>query len=139
MPPEENKAMGRRVIEEVVNKGNMAVVDEIMASNFVYHDYPREIKGTEEFKRFITMWRNAFPDLHCTIEDIIAEGETVACRYRMRGTFKHQLFNFAPTGKQLNLVEADFVYFENGKQVDCWPHVDLLMMFRQLGIPIPDK
>jgi predicted SnoaL-like aldol condensation-catalyzing enzyme len=55
------KAKIRRVIEEVINKGNMAVVDEVMASNYVYHNPEMEVKGPEGFKQFVTMMRTASP------------------------------------------------------------------------------
>ena len=137
MSTEENKAMVRRIIEEVVNKGDLAVVDEVMASNYVYHFPGMEIKGPEGFKKFVTMMRTAFPDLHVTINDMVAEGNMVASRFTLRGTFKGELMGMAPTRKQLTYPEAVFIHFEGGKEVEAWPDADSLTMYQQLGVSPP--
>ncbi len=134
MSTEENKAVVRRAIDEVVNKGDLAVVDEILASNYVYHFPTHDIEGPEGFKEFINAMRTAFPDLHVTIEDLIAEGDTVAACFTMRGTFKGELMGMAPTGKQLVFPEAVIIRFENGKEVEATAYANMLSFNEQLGI-----
>ena len=134
MLTEENKAIVRRVIEELVNKGNLAIADEVLASNYIYHFPTHDIKGPEGFKEFIGMMRTAFPDLHVTIEDLIAEGDTVAAIFTMRGTFKGELMGIAPTGRQLTFTDAVFVRFENGKEVEATAYANMLSFNEQLGI-----
>jgi steroid delta-isomerase-like uncharacterized protein len=134
MSTEENKAVVRRAIDEVVNKGDLAVVDEIMASNYVYHFPTHDIEGPEGFKEFISMMRTAFPDLHVTIEDLIAEGDTVAACFTMRGTFKGELMGMAPTGKKLVFPEAVIIRFEHGKEVEATAYANMLSFNEQLGI-----
>jgi steroid delta-isomerase-like uncharacterized protein len=134
MSTEENKAIVRRVIDELVNKGNLAVADEVLASSYIYHFPTHDIKGTEGFKEFIGMMRKAFPDLHVTIEDLRAEGDTVAARFTMRGTFKGELMGNAPTGRQLTFPEAVFIRFENGKEVEATAYANMLSFNEQLGI-----
>jgi steroid delta-isomerase-like uncharacterized protein len=134
MSTEENKAVVRRAINEVVNKGNLAVADEILASNYVYHFPTHDIEGPEGFKEFINMMRTAFPDLHVTIEDLIAEGDTVAARFTMRGTFKGELMGMAPTGKKLQFPEAVIIRFENGREVEATAYANMLSFNEQLGI-----
>jgi steroid delta-isomerase-like uncharacterized protein len=137
MSTEENKAMCRRVIDELINKGNLAVADEVMASNYVYHFPMYEVKGPEGFKELIGMMRNAFPDLNATIDELIAEGDTVAARFTLRGTFKGEMMGNAPTGKQLTFPEAVFIRFENGKEVEATPYANMASFFEQLGISPP--
>ena len=138
MSTEENKAMIRRVWEEVPNKGDLSVADEIMATNYVYHGTGgQEIKGPEGFKQLITMYRNAFSDLHVTVEDMVAEGDMVASRYTMRGTFKGDLMGIAPTGKQFTITTATFSRFEGGTEVEAWGCADTLAMMQQLGVVPP--
>lgn len=137
MSVEENKAMVRRIIEEAINKGNLAVIDDIMAPGYVYHYPAMEIKGPEGFRQFVTMMRTAFPDIHVTIDEIIGEGNMVASRVTLRGTFKGELMGMAPTGKQLNFTEAVFVRFEGGKEVEATPYMDSLTFYQQLGISPP--
>jgi predicted ester cyclase len=76
MSTEENKATVRRSIEEGWNQGHVAVFDELNAPNFIYHDPGApDALTTEDYKRWVTETRNAFPDLHFTMEDLIAEGD----------------------------------------------------------------
>ena len=79
---EENKAIARRVTEELFNRGNLDVADELFAPNFVDHDpaSPEDIRGPEGMKQFIAMYRGAFPDIHIVIEDQVAEGDKVVTR-----------------------------------------------------------
>lgn len=131
---EENKATVRRVIEEVVNKGRLEVSDEVLAADYIYHFPTHDIKGPEGFKEFVTTMRQAFPDLNVTIEGMIAEGDAVAARVIMRGTFKGELMGRAPTGRRLAFSEAVFVRFENGKEVEATAYGNMLSFNEQLGI-----
>ena len=137
MSVEENKAMVRRIIEEAVNKGNLAVIDEIMAPNYVYHFPGMEIIGPDGFRQFATMMRTAFPDLNVTIDEIIGEGNLVAARLILRGTLKGEFMGMAPTGRKMEFPEAVFVLFEGGKEVEAWPYADTQSMFQQLGLKRP--
>ena len=109
MSVEENKAMVRSVIEEAINKGNLAVIDDIMAPNYVYHFPGMEIKGPGGFRQFATMMRNAFPDINVSIDDCVGEGNLVASRLTLRGTLKGEFMGMAPTGKSMVFQEAVFV------------------------------
>jgi len=138
MSTEENKAILRRIIAEIWNKGNLAVVDEVMAPNYVSHgDGGQEIKGPEGFKQMITMARTAFPDFHMTIEDIVAEGDKVACRFTCRGTHKGEIIGIAPTGKQVTVTGIGINHFVGGKEVEVWESIDQLAMMKQLGVVPP--
>ena len=133
----ENKAMVRQVIEEVINKGNLAVIDDIMATNYVYHFPGMEVKGPEGFRQFATMMRTAFPDLNVSIDELIGEGNLVAARFTLRGTLKGEFMGMAPTGKRMEFPEAVFILFTGGKEVEAWPYADTQNMFRQLGLNPP--
>ena len=137
MSTEENKAVLRRN-EEAFNKGDLAIADETIAPNYVYHGSGgQELKGPEGFKQIITMMRTAFPDLHMTVEDVVAEGDKVAHRLIIRGTHKGELMGIAPTGKQVTVPGANIAHFEGGKQVEVWCTMDLLGMMQQLGVVPP--
>ena len=137
MSKEENKAMVRRIFEEVIVKGNLSAVDEIMASNYVYHFPGQDVKGPEGFKEFVKMMRTAFPDLSMTIEDQIAEGDKVATRETMRGTHKGDFMGIAATGKQVTFTGMVIVHFQDGKEVEAWGSPDMLGLFQQLGVVPP--
>jgi predicted SnoaL-like aldol condensation-catalyzing enzyme len=83
----ENKANASRFLEEVINRGDVAVIDELAGPNFVDHQAPPGVPPTAEgAKGFIAMFRAAFPDLHYTLEDTIAEGDKVVSRATAHGT-----------------------------------------------------
>ncbi|MBA7559052.1 MAG: ester cyclase [Dehalococcoidia bacterium] len=138
MSAEENKAVLRRVAEEIFNKGDLAVVDEVIASNYVYHGSGgQEYKSPEGFKQIVTMFRNAFPDLHMTVEDMVAEGDKVAHRLTIRGTHKGELMGIAPTGKQVTISAVTISRFAGGKEAEAWSNLDQLGMYQQLGVAPP--
>jgi predicted ester cyclase len=84
------------------------------------------------------VFRDAFPDLRFTAEDIIAEGDKVAARYTMRGTHQGEFMGVAPTGNRIEVTGIDIVRFEGGKMVEHWANSDELGMMQQLGvIPAP--
>jgi steroid delta-isomerase-like uncharacterized protein len=134
MSTEQNKALARRVFEEVWNKGNLAAVDELTAANLVFHNAAQMLYAPEGFKQFVTMYRNAFPDTHFTVEDEIAEGDTVVIRWSVRGTHKGELLGVPPTGKQVTVSGITITLFANGKSVETWAEFDALGMLQQLGV-----
>jgi len=137
MSTEENKAMDRRFFEEVWNRGNLAVVDELMSSDFKSHD-PTIAAGSAGFKHFVSLFRAAFPDVHITIEDQLAEGDKVVTRWTARGTHKGDLMGIAPTGKQVTVTGINIGRVEGGKFVEGWFNIDDLGLLQQLGVvPMP--
>ena len=136
---EENKAVFHRVIDEIFNNRNMSVLSELISPNYVYHGAFGEYKGHEGFREIVSAYHNAFPDIHATIDEMVAEGNTVACRISIQGTFKREMMGMVPTGKQLNQVEGVFIHFEGGKEVEVFPFSDGMTFFQQLGIPFPSQ
>jgi steroid delta-isomerase-like uncharacterized protein len=136
---EENKAVARRVIDEVFNNKDMSVLPELVSPNYVYHGPLGEYKGPDGLREIISAYHNAFPDIHATIDEMVAEHNTVAFRMSIQGTFKGEMMGMAPTGRQLNTVEGVFVHFEDGKEVETFPFSDGMTFFQQLGIPFPSK
>jgi len=134
MGTQENKASARRFLEEVINKGNVAVIDELSGANFVDHQAPPGVPPTVEgIKGYITMFRAAFPDLHYTIEDSIAEGDRVVQRTTAHGTMKGDFMGMPASGKSATWSEIHITRFENGKAIEHWAVVDQLGMLAQLG------
>src|SRR5438552_12969677 len=101
MSAEDNKALVRRSIEEVWNKRNLNIVNEIYAASYVGHDPASpigEIRGPEGARQFVATYLRAFPDARITIEELLAEGDKVVNRYTARGTHQGELMGLAPTG-----------------------------------------
>ncbi len=140
MSTEENKALSRRFIEEVWNQGKLAVIDELVAPNYVDHDPTGPIHGPEGMKQFVSMYLAAYPDTHFTIEDQIAERDTVVTRWTARGTHKGPLMGIPPTGKQVTVTGISIDRVVNGKLVEDWSNYDALGMMQQLGVvPAPGQ
>ncbi|MGH9845473.1 MAG: ester cyclase [Blastocatellia bacterium] len=127
-PEEKNKALVRRFYEEVWQKGNLAVADEIFAADYIRHD-PRggpPVPGPEGQKQIAAAFRKAMPERQTTIDLMMAEGDLVAARWTMRG--KH-----LPSGKQVEFVGVNIFRIANGKVVELWNHRDDLGFQQQIG------
>ncbi len=133
---EENKALLRRVIDEVFNQHNLDAADQYYPGDYLQHN-SHVPPGLAGFKQFFTMHFAAFPDLHATIEDLIAEGDKVAARLTWRGTHKGEFEGVAPTGKQITFTTMEFFRVGDGKLAEHWDEVDLLGMLQQIGVIAP--
>lgn len=140
MSTEENKALMRRIYEEVINQGDMDAADEVIAADVVDHaPFPGQKPGLEGFKEAVSAFRSAFPDLHMTMDDVIAEGDMVAVRFTMSGTHQGELMGIPATGNRMTITGIDLGRFEGGKGVEHWASQDDLGMMQQLGvIPAPE-
>jgi len=131
-----NKNVVRRLFEEVWNKGNLPVTDELFTPNYDHHDSstPDVGRGPESEKKRVTLYRTAFPDLRLMIEDIFAERETVVARWSCQGTHSGDLGGIAPTGKQFNISGVTIARFAGGKMAEGWVNWDALGLMQQLGV-----
>jgi steroid delta-isomerase-like uncharacterized protein len=133
---EENKALARRFVDEVYNKGNVDFIDEVVVPNWVEHDpsSPEGMNsGVEGAKRFVEMYRNAFPDLRVTAEDLIAEGDKVVMRWTARGTHQGELMGIPPSGNRVEVTGINIDRMEGGKVVESWSNYDTLGLMQQIG------
>jgi steroid delta-isomerase-like uncharacterized protein len=133
---DQNKNNVRRLYEEVWNKGHVPVADELFAPTYTHHDSstPDVGRGPESEKKRVALYRNAFPDIRLTIEDLTAEGETVVARWSCHGTHKGELNGIAPTGKQIHFTGISIARFTNGKMTEGFVNWDALGLMQQLGV-----
>ena len=140
MSTEENKALVRRFYDEMFNKKNLTAINEFIDPNGVDHGLPPGLSGIEGTRRFIGMYLAAFPDLHMTFEDLIAEGDRVVLRWTCRGTHQGELMGIPPTGRQVTVTGIEINRLAGGKSVEHWLNNDTLGMLQQLGvIPAPGQ
>ena len=132
---EENKAIFTSVLTEAFNKWNLDILDEVIAPNHVNHT--DNVHGPAEYKQFVAMYRTAFPDLHITIDDQMAEGDKAMHRWVATGTHKGELMGIPPTGKKISITGIYMGRIVNGKIVEEWGNLDTLGMLQQLGIIPP--
>jgi steroid delta-isomerase-like uncharacterized protein len=133
---EQNKTVVRRLFDELWNKGNLQVADEIIAPTYQHHDAstPDLGKGPESEKKRVNLYRGAFHDFRLNIENLYAEGETVVARWSCRGVHKGELNGVAPTNKQFAITGVTICRFDHGKIVEGFVNWDALGLLRQLGI-----
>jgi steroid delta-isomerase-like uncharacterized protein len=141
MSTEKNKAIIRRWIEEAWNKGDPDIADEIYAFDFTardIHDEAKVLNGPEGIKQSVIETRAALPDIHFTIDHLIAEGDLVVGAFTIRGTHKGHLGGIPPTGKRVAFSAVDIWRLDGGKIVErCLASVDRLGLMQQLGIIPP--
>ena len=143
MSAKEIKALERRAFEEW-NKGKAATmteIDEIFATNVVFHSSTdKDIYGLKEYKQYFSALYDAFPDIHWTLDDMVAEGEKVAVRYTLTGTHKGEFMGIPSTNKKVTFWGIGIDRFAGGKIVEEWARYDTLDFMQQLGaIPKPKK
>jgi predicted ester cyclase len=127
-----NKEIVRRVIEEGYGQGNIEVLDECCASDYVMHEAFGSELSVEGEKRLIETYRSAFPDLHVEIDAIVEEGDTVCVRWTATGTHQGELFGIPPIGETPPNTGLLMVRLEDGKAVEAWQVFDTLTFVQQL-------
>jgi steroid delta-isomerase-like uncharacterized protein len=133
---EENKALARRYLEEVWDKGNVDLIDELFTTDFVRHGPPAvegEVRGPEGFKGLVSTYHAGFPDFQVTIDDMIAEGDSVVSRWTVKGTHQGELMGNAPTGNQVTFTGYLFDRISGGKIEEEWVDYDTLHVMQQIG------
>ena len=131
-----------RFFAEVLSQGQLAVVDELLAPTYInyFPGLPEPVRGPEAFKRFGTGWLAAFPDMHFTVEDLIAEGDKVVARSTIRATHQGAFMGIPPTGTQVMGTAIDILRLSGGKIVEHWVEMDTQGLLQQLGaVPAPGQ
>ena len=142
MLSETNKTIARRLLEEVWNKGNLSLLNELIAKDHVNSGpgtLPGLSAGPDGTKQLVTVYRNAFPDVRFTVDEQIAEGDKVVTRWSAHGTHKGELVGIPATGKSSTVTGIAVDRVANGKITESWGIFDQFGMMQQLGvIPIPE-
>jgi steroid delta-isomerase-like uncharacterized protein len=132
-----NKAILRRIIEEVWNKGDMSLINEHISHDFFYKSPFEEYSGRDAYQQMAAGFRAIFPDFHTVIDDIVGEGEKLAIHVTETGTMKGELMGIPPTGRKFNITVAYFYRFADGKIAEVLAFGDTLTFFQQLGVSPP--
>lgn len=142
MSTEDNKALVRRGIEQCLNNGNMSVADEIFSSDFVFHTpaQPEPFRGPAGFKQYVTTIRTAFPDIHFTIHNMLAEADLVSARWSATLSHRGEFFGIPPTRNEATLTGIHVYRISDGKIVEEWQELSALRLMQDLGVlPNVDK
>lgn len=141
MSTEHTRAIALRLADELFNKGNLGIVDELIASDAIDHNEPPGTDCRQHFKQIAMMLRSAFPDLRFVFEDVVAEGDKAVARVTMSGT--HQgpgtFFGAPPSGKRFEIQQLRLVRIVNGQLKESWAVIDMLSWMQQLGMIPPRR
>lgn len=134
MSTEQNKAIVRRFMTEVLATGNTDLVDELLAPDYMNRTYNTDRAG---FKPLLGGMRSAIPDLHFEIQELVAEGDAVVARFTTGGTNTGSLMGMPPTGKSFSARGLTYYRLANGKIVEDDP-ITTPDLMQVLGIPAPE-
>jgi len=132
----ENKAVVRRLYEEVWNKRRVELVDDLMSPSHAlhYNHLPDSGIGPEAYKREVARFVTGFPDLRFTVEDMVAENDKVAVSWTISGTHKGEFRGISPTGKKVSVEGITINHIADGKIMDSYVSPDYLGLLQQLGV-----
>jgi len=145
MSPADNKRVVLRILDEFWGKGNVGVLDELLAADCVnYEQSNPELRGKEACKQWAVEVRRAnmqgFPDVEIALEDLVAEGDKVAKRWVFRGTNTGEYAGIPPTGKQVTMRGITLYKLAGGKVTELYWNYDVLGLLQQLGaLPAPGQ
>ena len=133
---QQNQQLIRDYFNEVWNKGNLDLLDDLLSPNYLNHSssIPDSPPGPLGLKPIITAMRNAFPDLHYTIQDLIITKDRIVARVKMTGTHTGDFFGTPPTNKKISVNQINIEYIENGRITEHWRITDENTMMNQLGL-----
>ena len=138
MSLEENKAIVLRFVDKVQCQHDLAAVDELFSADFVNHNGPPDLRGPQSVREFFTMMFAAFPDMHFTVRQQIAEGDKVLTHKTFHGTHGGPFMGIPATGTEVSVDVMDIVTVTDGRICEHWTVSDMLGMLQQLGaVPGP--
>lgn len=143
--PEAKKAIAQRYYQEIMNKANLAVIDELMSPDFLFTipTHPEPYRGPDGFKNLVTMLHSAFPDVHLKVEHLLVDGDTVVGHWigsgtHIGGSLHTVKGDIPPSGKHFVIDGVSWLKIVNGKVVESLANEDTLSLLQQIGvIPAP--
>jgi steroid delta-isomerase-like uncharacterized protein len=140
---ERNKAIIQQVYAELFDQGKLALAEELFAPDYIDYEAPPGLpnRGPEAMRQLVMLFHNAFPDVYHTIEELVAEGETVAAYVTWSGTHRESFLGIAPTGRVIRQRQMHFIRLRDGQLVEHRAVRDDLGLMQQLGAIAapPDK
>ncbi len=129
------RAVARRVINEIINEGDLDAFDELVAADYVDHT---GVPDRETYRRLVVASRQAFPDLHLAIEDEVVEGDRWVGRFRWSATHRGEFMGIPPTGKAIDIEGIGILRIADGQLVERWNVTDVLSLLQQIGA-VPEE
>jgi len=138
MNASELKQLTERVTEEVWNKGNLDILGEFYTDDFVRHSASEpDIPNLQAYEAYLIDQHTVFPDLHLTIDELLAEEDNVAVRWTLTGTHLGRSSGpmaVPPSGKPVKITGTTFSRFVDGKMAEQWHFADMMSLLQQIGL-----
>jgi steroid delta-isomerase-like uncharacterized protein len=142
MSVDENKTIVRRFLEEAWNNQDLAVMDELLADDYVGHDPSipgGDIRGRESLKAVLQVARAGMPDARIAIEDVLGEGDKTVVRFTVHGTHRGDFLGIPPSGREVKVATLLLSRFAGARIAEEWVVKDMLGLLQQIGaIPTPE-
>ena len=140
MSVQNNKALARRIFDEVWSRGKLDLADELLSPDFVGRPggLAEPFRGPEGAKEFIGGLREGFPDITFTVEEMVAEGDLVATRWTATGTHDGQFMGYEPTERQATFGGMTFLRISDGRLTEGWTQLDALTLMTVIGA-VPER
>jgi steroid delta-isomerase-like uncharacterized protein len=121
---QQNKALVRRWWDDLWNRIDLDAADQILSADFVEHLTHEHVRGIEELKEYVSIYRSAFPDMQNRVEKMVAEADMVAVLWRSRGTHQGEFMGFQPTGREVTFTGMRLFRIAENKIVEGWVTID---------------
>jgi predicted ester cyclase len=125
-----NKSITLQLVEEVLNKGNLDKIENLITANIIWHGQYKEVKGLKSLKKWISLERSIFPHMQFNIVDNVAEHDKVAIRWVLQATHKKK----PKTHQKFQTRGISIFHFEDGKIKEAWIVFDALNPALELGV-----
>lgn len=132
----EHEDIVRRMNEEVWGDGDLDLIDEFVAADYVEHNTasPEDLHGPDGYKQNVEMFHGAFSDVTVTTEQLLAEGDKVVNHYTIDAVHDGPFMGVEPTGSEVSVTGIALAVFEDGQIVEDWSNVDVFGLMQQLGL-----
>lgn len=138
MTPDERKQAIRRLTDELWNKGNLDICDEMYASNCSFHQPPFQIDGVAGMKALVSDLRRAQPDMHMDVQEVLCDGDMCAARWTSGGTPTGEFRGMPATGRSYVMTGMTMAKFDGDRIAEEWTNYDMLGALQQAGI-VPES
>ena len=141
MPFTKNKSIAMEFVEEVLNKGNLEKIKNLITPNFVWHGQYKEVRSLKSFKEWLSIERSIFPDMQFNILDDVVEHGKVAIRWTLQATHEKEFLGFPASHEKFQTTGINIFHFEGDKIKEVWIAFDALNTALQLGVVdvVPQK
>ena len=136
MSEQSNRELIVRHFDEIFNRGNLAFVEEAYTENAIIHDaiLPNVPAGPGGIRRYVRTYGEPVPDIHFEVQELIADGDTMAAQWIASGTQVGTLLGLPSTGRRVEASGVSVYRMEEGRIAEAWVYWDVIALLKSLGV-----